>query len=155
MKIKVYILLLKKLRSATASKLFINLKVKMYSLFNNYTVSPTVSPTASPTAFPTEYTQMNDTLTPTSKTSFIISCMIFLLYLFVRGEMSKHTDLLRSINKNTNDSFEILRDILQENNADICSVREEVRSVRRSLNRSSKAKAENVAIDALVEMKND
>jgi len=130
----------------------------MYSLFNNYTVSPIVSPTVSPTAMASVsnvvYTDMSDVIFSVNKTSLIVSSMIFLVYLLVRSELSKHMDVLRDINKNNNDNFEILRDILQENNCDICAVRDDVRSLRRNLNRSSKTKMENAA-EALVEMKND
>jgi len=126
----------------------------MYSMFQNFTVSPSVITNASNMV----YAKVEDALDPNSTpytTTTILIFVIYAMYMILNNELAKQMELLTKVNKNTNDNFEILRDILQENNSDICAVREDVRSVRRSLNRLSKTKVENDVIDALVDMKTE
>jgi hypothetical protein len=70
-------------------------------------------------------------------------------------ETAVQKKMLDSVVKENNTNFEILRDILQDNTQSISSVRDDVRSVRRSLTRGAKAKAEAEAAGALVNMTTD
>ena len=128
---------------------------KMYSLFNNYTVSPSALANVSNMM----YNKMESALVDPSNPSHVIICIVIFLisamYTFLSFEMTKQMELLRDINKNNTDNFEILRDILQENGADICAVREDVRSIRKNVSRLSKSKIDSAAAEALVVMKND
>jgi len=97
-----------------------------------------------------------DNVLELSNPTMWLVCILFVFsWTMYYTETAVQRKMLDSVVKENNTNFEILRDILQDNTQSISSVRDDVRSVRRSLTRGAKAKAEAEAAGALVNMTTD
>lgn len=85
-----------------------------------------------------------DTYESFTPTMTLLTMLIVASWIMYYNDSNLQKEMIVYVNKQNQDNFEILRDILQENNKDICSVRDDVRSIRKSL-RSAKAKVEETA----------
>ena len=88
---------------------------------------------------------MYDTFSAISPTMWFIAVLFIFTWTMYYNETSLQKEMFVVANKQHHENFEILRDILQENNKDI-------RSVRKNLTRGAKAKIEAHAAEGLLNL---
>lgn len=98
---------------------------------------------------------VDDVLGKCSPTMWLVCVLFAFSWTMYYNEAVVQRNMLENVVKENNTNFEILRDILQDNTQSISSVRDDVRSVRKSLTRGAKAKAEAEAAGALLNMAAD
>jgi valyl-tRNA synthetase len=88
---------------------------------------------------------MYDALSIISPTMWFVATLFVFTWTIYYNETSLQKEMFVLANRQHHENFEILRDILQENNKDI-------RSVRKNLTRSAKAKVEAQAVEGLLNL---
>jgi hypothetical protein len=105
----------------------------------------TLNPTALTTIVYLLDRGMYDALSIVSPTMWFVAVLFVFSWTIYYNETNLQKEMFVLANKQHHENFEILRDILQENNKDI-------RSVRKNLTRSAKAKIEAQAAEGLLKM---